>query len=175
MDDYLDEEMQIMEEQDQEGTQLSSEVFKLPISDLKPHRPVCLEVSASIQEAIDVMQKNKFGSVLVTENGTLAGIITERDILMKTVNIIKDFNQAKVTEIMTPQPTSLRMDDLICYVLNNMHVGGYRHVPIVDDAQKPIGIVSIKDVVSFILDHFPSEIINLLDQPYRGKSQREGA
>ena len=46
-----------------------------------------------------------------------------------------------------------------------MSVGGYRHVPIVDRENKPIGIVSVKDVVNFIVEHYPQEILNLPPEP----------
>ena len=53
-------------------------------------------------------------------------------------------------------------------------VGGYRHIPIVDQSDRPVSIVSIKDVVTFLLDYFPAEITNLTGEPYRGPKLREG-
>ena len=69
----------------------------------------------------------------------------------------------------------LMATDMIAYVMNNMHVGGYRHVPIVDENNVPISIVSIKDVMSFILDYFPEEILNITGEPFRGTPFRESA
>ena len=42
-----------------------------------------------------------------------------------------------------------------------MHVGGFRHVPIIDDSRKPVGLISISDIISTIADYFSREIINL--------------
>ena len=75
---------------------------------------------------------------------------------------------------MTPNPVTLREDDMIAYVLTNMHVGGYRHVPIVTKDYEPVTVVSVKNVVSFVLDQFPKEIVNQLDQPYRGQKSLDG-
>jgi CBS domain-containing protein len=48
-----------------------------------------------------------------------------------------------------------------------MHVGGYRHVPLTDEAGRPVGVVSIKDIVDFIVDLFPSPVLNLPPDPHR--------
>jgi len=68
----------------------------------------------------------------------------------------------------------LQKSDKLAYVLNNMHVGGYRHVPVVDENEVPTGIISVKDVIQYILDFFPKSVANLCDQPYRGVTSRDG-
>tara|TARA_B100000886_G_scaffold233881_1_gene163497 strand:+ start:780 stop:1313 length:534 start_codon:yes stop_codon:yes gene_type:complete len=175
-EDIIEEEIQIAGEQDnKKEKQLSPETFELMISELKPPKPVTVERGTPIGETIILMQKNSFGSVLITDDGELCGIITERDILMKVAGLGIDLARQPVDEFMTEDPLALMAEDAITYVMNNMHVGGYRHVPIVDEKRKPIGIVSIKDVMSFILDQFPEEVTNVLGEPYRGKSLRESA
>jgi hypothetical protein len=57
--------------------------------------------------------------------------------------------------------------------MNKMHHGDYRHVPIVDDEDRPIHVVSLKDVLRFILDHFPREL-NVAPNPYRGEPKEWG-
>ena len=121
------------------------------------------------------MQQKKIGSVLITKKGKLAGIITERDILNKVIGKMDDFKTRPVTDAMTPNPLRLMPGDMIAYVMNNMHVGGYRHVPIVNEKDEPISIISIKDVMTFILDYFPEDVTNTVGEPYRGPAHREGA
>jgi CBS domain-containing protein len=53
----------------------------------------------------------------------------------------------------------------IAWALNRMHVGGYRHVPIVDKDGLPRGMVSVKDIVDFIVEFFPAEVLNLPPDP----------
>lgn len=175
MSDHIEEELQVAKEQDSEGTALSSDTFKEPIKNVKMPKVLGLDISTSIGEAVECMQKNKIGSVVVTKDGKLEGIITERDILMKVIGILDDWKSTPVDKFMTPHPQSLMPEDEVAYVLNNMHVGGYRHVPIVNEDDEPISMISIKDVVSWLLDHFPMEIINLTGEPYRGPVSREGA
>lgn len=174
--DHLDEELEIMNEQDAPGKVLSGDTFKEAIREMELPRPVCLSEKARLGEAVDIMQRKKIGSVLINDtNGRLMGIITERDILMKVIGIIEHWREAPVTEIMTYDPLALQEGDMIAYVMNNMHVGGYRHVPIVNEDHRPIAIISIKDVMSFILDHFPEDVTNITGEPYRGTLTREGA
>ena len=175
-EDNIDEELLIMEEQDSEGTVLSAATFKQLISELPVIKPKCVPESSTLGEVVKIMQDNHFGSVLVTnDTGQVSGIITERDILMKVIGKMPDYELRPVTDAMTHGPICLYEEDMICFVLNNMHVGGYRHVPVIDKSGKPISIISIKDVVSFILDYFPNEITNILSEPFRGTPQRESA
>lgn len=175
MTDQLDEELEIASEQDASGTALSADTFKTAISDISMPKVICVDESSSIKAVIDIMQSKKIGSVVVTRDGELSGIVTERDILMKVICLIDDLENTPVTKVMTEDPQSLRKEDEIAYILNNMHVGGYRHIPIVNENDQPVSMISIKDVVSWILDHFPQEITNLTGEPYRGKASREGA
>ena len=177
MDENLDEEMEIMNERDEGPKVLNAETFSTLIKDVVPLEGVrSLGLETTIAEAVEIMQKNKIGSVLITnKEGILKGIVTERDILMKVTGLITDLKGTQITHIMTPDPVTLFEDDKIAYVMNNMHVGRFRHVPIIDDVGKPIGIVSIRDVVDFVLDYFPEEITNITSEPFRGKSTREGA
>lgn len=176
IEDMIEEELQIMEEQDRTPKFLSSETFQLPISELKRTKVYVLSLSATIADAIHIMVNRNLGSVVIVDNATkVAGIVTERDILRKVTGKIDHPDQISITEIMTNDPLCLREDDMIAYVMNNMHVGGYRHIPIVNEKNQPIAMVSIKDVMGFILDHFPQEITNITDEPYRGPLSRESA
>jgi len=66
---------------------------------------------------------------------------------------------------MTPSPETLRTKDPVAYALNKMSVGGFRHVPLVDDAGRPVGIVSAGDLVDFLVELCPEEILNLPPEP----------
>ena len=175
MDDFLEEEMQIMEEQDSIRTTLSSNSFLHPIKEVTMPSVITIDLNVSIGDAVDLMQEKKIGSVVITKKGKLTGIFTERDVLLKVIGKLKDWKERPIYEVMTSHPQSLRASDEIAYVLNNMHVGGYRHVPITNENQEPVSMISIKDVVTWILDHFPQEITNLTGEPHRGPKTREGA
>jgi CBS domain-containing protein len=172
----LDDEMQEMfEHENRLNKVLSNETIQQPIRTLELGRAVVVESSSSVATTIELMQHKKIGCVLAAHDGVLTGIFTERDILMKILNKNRDYVKMAVKEVMTPSPEALHLDDSIAYAMNMMSVGGYRHVPIVDEQRKPISILSVKDVVSYIVDHFPNEIINLPPKPLRSTTEREGA
>ena len=175
-DDIIDEELQIAKEQDQADEKiLNAKLFELPIEELELNEALSTEEGTSIANALTIMQENRIGSILITRNKKLTGIVTERDIFLKVAGFPIDLDTENVESIMTPDPVSLMKTDMIAYIMNNMHVGGYRHVPIVDENHVPVSIVSIKDVMSFILDYFPEEIQNITGEPFRGPHLRESA
>ena len=64
-------------------------------------------------------------------------------------------------EVMTPDPEALSVRANVAYVLNRMSVGGFRHIPVIDDEHHPACVISVRDVVAFLVDAFPREVLNL--------------
>lgn len=172
----LDDEMEEMFEHEKKLKKvLSNETIQQPIRILDLGRALVIESSASVGTTIELMQQRNTGSVLAVRDGVLVGIFTERDILMKVVNKKLDLYKLSINDVMKTSPEALHLDDSIAYAMNLMSVGGYRHIPIVDDHRKPVSILSVKNVISYIVEHFPDEILNLPPKPLRTTSEREGA
>lgn len=175
LDDILDEELTIMEERSQSPKVLTTDTFETPIRVLPMHTPKTLDVSATIGDAIDMMQSLRIGGVMITNQEKLAGIVTERDILMKVVGRVEDYRSQSISSIMTPNPTWLQPADPIVFLMHKMQVGGYRHIPIVDEEMRPLSMISLRDVLTFILDFFPDEILNIPTEPFRGEYGQDGS
>ncbi|MGZ6135091.1 MAG: CBS domain-containing protein, partial [Myxococcaceae bacterium] len=123
---------------------------------------------ATLEETVQILQREHIGCVLVTgEGGKLVGIFTERDLLSKVALHDLDWKVERVADYMTADPETLHPEDRIAWALKLMHIGGYRHVPLTDEAGRPVGVVSIKDIVDFIVDLFPSPVLNLPPDPHR--------
>ena len=131
------------------------------ISTLGLDMPLIIELGTNLKNALNMLQKEKQNCLLVVDDNKLKGIITERDILLKVTGKGFDLEISTVNEFMTADPEYLTNEDPIAYALNKMYVGGFRHVPIVDDSMIPIGLISISDIISAIADFFSMEIINL--------------
>src|SRR5256714_3759621 len=142
--------------------------------------PITVRTDATLQEVVETLQARHIGCVLVVdESGKLAGIFTERDLLTKVALRSLDWNEERVADYMTADPETLRPDDRIAWALKLMHVGGYRHVPLTDETGRPVGVISVKDIVDFIVDLFPAPVLNLPPDPRRtdyseGGSGEEG-
>jgi CBS domain-containing protein len=173
-DEALDEELSMMYEEPGRVKVLDSSTFLRPLKHLKLRKPVVIDVTQSVQEALTLMQVKQFGCVLVTRGETLAGILTERDLVTRGLAREMDLGAVPVQELMTPDPVTLQPEDSVAFVLNAMHVGGYRHVPVVDDGNRPLAVVSVKDIIGFIVENFPEEILNLPPKPVRKTEQLDG-
>jgi CBS domain-containing protein len=172
----IDEELKEMyEEGSGEPKVLNSDTLKAPIKSMDLVPAVVVERGTLLQEAVHRMQEKHIGCVLVVQKNVVEGILTERDLLMKVVGTTKDLSKLKVEEVMTPNPEVLQPDDMIAYALNYMHVGGYRHVPIVDGEGHPVAVISVKNIVSYLADYFPQEVLTLPPRPIRTTKTREGA
>ena len=87
-----------------------------------------------------------------------------------------DIAPTPVEELMTTNPECLGLDDEIVYALNQMSVGGYQHIPLVDSENRPTGVVSMCDLVGVLVEVFPQDVLNIPPFPKHGlQSSREGA
>ena len=144
---------------------LTEDIFSEPISHLEPHSAVAFDANATVDDAVQAMNQKSIGCVLVTNRDSLIGIFTERDVMRRIVGRGFNLAQLRLGDYMTPNPDTLSLSDPIAFALNRMSVGGYRHVPLVDEAGRPIAVISIIDVVRFIVEHFPKSVLNLPPQP----------
>lgn len=147
---------------------------------LPVQRAIVLSPDRSVTDAMRAMQRDHRGCVLVTEDGTektrLIGIFTERDVLFRIVDKGRNPASLPIGEVMTPDPEALPLRATVAYVLNKMSVGGFRHVPVVDPEHRPAFVISVRDVVTFLVDAFPREVLNLpTDAAPAGPRAREGA
>ena len=99
--------------------------------------------------------------VVVDPGGRLVGIFTERDLLTRVVRQGRDLARTRLAEVMTADPEALGPDDRICFAINRMHSAGYRTVPLVDAEHRPIGVVTVNDVVGWLARLFPEAVLNL--------------
>lgn len=155
-------------------------LLREPLQVLPVQRAITLSPDATVTDAMRAMQREHRGCVLVTDDGTtrskLIGIFTERDVLFRIVDRGRNPAAMPIGEVMTPDPDSLSVNATVAYVLNKMSVGGFRHVPVVDDDHRPACVISVRDVVTFLVDAFPREVLNLPMEPSAALSRtREGA
>ncbi|MBX7138098.1 MAG: CBS domain-containing protein [Oligoflexia bacterium] len=131
------------------------------LSILDPVRPVCISEHETIDGTVELLKGKRMGCLLVTNAaGKLVGIFSERDLLLK-VNLRdpKSFDRP-VSDFMTKDPVTAAMDMTLAFALNMMSEGGFRHLPIVDQDLMPVGIVSVKDVVDYLVKDFVNEILS---------------
>jgi CBS domain-containing protein len=161
----LEEEQTIEERVAPARTVFDSYILQEPIRALPHAEPLSVTRETSVVEAVRLMQEHHVGCVLVQDEGRLVGIFTERDVLNKIVGSRRSPGRTKVGTVMTADPEALTADAPIAFALNLMSEGGFRHVPLVDNAHRPVGVLSVKHIVSYLAEFFPQEVRNLPPRP----------
>ena len=142
-----------------------TKLLQEPVTVLSTRSPLIFAASAPTSEAMRAMQSEHSGVVLITADGDagspLLGIFTERDILLRVINRGRNPAETPLKEVMSADPEFLQADAKVAWVLNMMSVGGFRHVPVVNVRGCPVAVISVRDVVEFLVEAFPNEILNL--------------
>lgn len=128
---------------------------------------------APLSETLQAMRAAAIGCALVCEGRRVIGMLTERDVLNKIVGAPVDLG-APVRDFMTPDPGTLRPEDTLADAIHFMTDKGFRHVPLVDAEGLDAGIVCAKDLIEYIADHFPAEVVNLPPRLHQVMRKREG-
>lgn len=176
-ENLIDEELAQMKK-DVEKPQRALEVSEIQVPLRKLMKPcITIDIEANVQTAIDTLIEQQIGAAPVVQDRTLRGIFSERDVLRKILNKeIGDLTQLPVEQFMIADPQTATPEDLLDTAILYMARGGYRHLPIVDEDHRPIGMVSIRDVISYLVEHFSHEVLTLPPQPVRDAMKaREGA
>lgn len=130
---------------------LQTVMMAAPISDLITGKDLLVaNTSDNLQKIVEILRNEKKDCVLIYKKKKLVGIISYRDILLKAAGIDTDLSGIKAEAVMTPNPEYVKKDDPIAYVVNKMAMGGFRHVPVLQDDGTPLTIISIKDVLGYL-------------------------
>ena len=175
--EIIEEEERIAEERALAEMRLAMAGLQRPVGEL-PTLAAALtcERRATVRQAIEAMQRARTGCLLILDRGHFVGIFTERDVLYKVAAQDVDLDQLLVGALMTPQPERLHEDDDLVYALNQMSLGGYRYIPLLDDQGRPTRVVSERSIVDALATLFAQDVFNLPPAPPLGvPHDREGA
>jgi CBS domain-containing protein len=124
----------------------------------KGGQPVTVSATATVADAIQAMTEHRVGSVMVPNaDGSPAGIFTERDVLRLCAEGRTDFAKMSIRPCMTCEMTTGKPGDTVSEVLIVMTAKRFRHMPVVNDEGKMIGVVSIGDLVKAKLEETAQE------------------
>jgi len=143
---------------------------------LSRRQPVTVEPGTSLADCVRAIQRTGTGdSVFVCDaSGRLLGVLTERDVFARIVGGTIDLQQP-VESLMTTDPKTLDLDDTIRDAIVLMRTGRYRNVPMVDANRRLVGVVRQSDIIKFLAESFPEELLNLPPRPHQRMKEPEGA
>ena len=117
---------------------------------------------ATVLDAVRVLAEHRIGALVVTRDGEIRGVVSERDVMNLTARDPESLAERPVSDIMTGDVIVAVPTDDLDYVMNIMTNNKIRHLPIVDDGELA-GIVSIGDVVNEVRERVESENRHLKD------------
>ncbi len=129
-----------------------------PIRTIIEHQePVAAGAEITVATAARIMKERRVSALLVTRDGRLAGIFTERDALFRVIGEGRDPAATRVGEVMTTNPRTISPDRPFGHALHIMYEGGFRHLPVVEDG-RPLGVVSTRDALGPELRQFVADL-----------------
>jgi len=119
-------------------------------------------VTATSSETVSAvakrMKESHLGAILLVDNEKLTGIFTERDLLNRVVSEDKDPKTTLVSDVATSNPFVVKEDTHIKECAQILRKKGFRHLPVVDDNGKHVGIVSSRDFFQFVAEELEQVI-----------------
>ncbi len=114
----------------------------------------------SVLHAIELMANHHLGALLVMNNGSLLGIISERDYARKVILKNRSSHDTAVSEIMTSPAVTVTPHDTVHHCMQLMTEGRFRHLPVLESG-RVVGILSIGDLVKAVMDEQSAQIEQL--------------
>ncbi len=142
---------------------------------LSRRQPVTVLPGTLLVDCIRAIQRTGTSdSVFVCDaSGRLTGVLTERDIFGRIIGGRVDLGQP-VERLMTTEPRTLDLDDTIRDAIVLMQTGRYRNVPVVDANGHLVGVVRQADIIKYLAESFPEELLNLPPRPHQRMKAPEG-
>jgi CBS domain-containing protein len=144
------------------------------VSRLDPSPPRQVDASRTVADAVEQLREANVGCLLVCHEGRLIGVFTERDLMCRVLGVGKPLSMP-ITEAMTKDPVTVQPKDTIRTAIKKLQGGGYRHLPVIDENNRPVGVLSVKRIVHYLVEHYPGAVYNLPPDPRTVPNEREGA
>jgi CBS domain-containing protein len=138
------------------------------------HQPVVVAPDAPVGESLSKMRSGGGEALLIVDAGRLVGILTERDVLNRLLG--QDIDGARpVRDFMTSSPNSLDAEATLLDAMTAMESGHYRNLPLIDSSGRVVGMLRQQDLLEYVAEAFPQEILNLPPRPHQLMEEPEGA
>jgi CBS domain-containing protein len=138
------------------ATPLERALLRDRLAVLRPKRPIVVAPATPVREVLRTLLAKGIGCVLVVEGSgegqKLVGIFSERDALMKIHTRIGELGDQPVSQFMSSPVETLLPTAKIAFAVQRMDLGGFRHVPIVDETGLPTGVVSARDILAYLTE-----------------------
>jgi CBS domain-containing protein len=144
------------------------------IKTLTTKKSVTICKDTTFSETVHQLQEARSGCAVVLQDKKVIGIFTEKDVLQR--GLLKKVDpKTPISQLMTSDPMVLDMEDTLAVAIRLMHDGKYRHLPIVNSQLEFLGLVSVRDIVFYLSENYPYEVLNQPPDPHKISASAEGA
>ena len=131
--------------------QLQNVLMTMPISELLTGEDLLVaSPNDPVAKVIEIFEEERKNCVLVYDHKKMVGILSNRDVLRRVAGRYDDLSKVKVGEVMTRDPEFVHPDEPIAFAVNKMALGGFRHVPVLNEDGTPVSIIMIQDVLTYL-------------------------
>ncbi len=144
-----------------------------PVLRARPPAPLCVDPKESIRAAMNALRDACRGCLLVCRDNRMFGIFTERDAL-RLMATDTDYDQP-IESVMHAPVVTVDYHESVGTAISRMLDGGHRRLPVLNDAGEPIAVLTVKTILRYLVEHFPSVVYTLPPEPHYVTHVREGA
>lgn len=119
-----------------------------PVSEIIGNRPIPVaSMRTTVRDAANMMKSQRLSAVLIVDEGILVGILTERDVVYRVIADGLSPADTRLDSVMTRNIRTITPEKPFGHALHLMYEGGFRHIPVVDRAGHPLGLLSARDAL----------------------------
>ncbi len=144
------------------------------VLDLGPLPAPRLQQNATVGQALQFLVRGRRGAIVVVDDLRPVGVFTERDVVKNLIDgplgTSEEGKRTPLSEAMSQPPVTIRRQASLAEAVTTMVTRQYRHLVVVDRAGLLRGLLTSRDIIQFLTDHFPEDTVNLpprLRQQYR--------
>jgi CBS domain-containing protein len=156
------------------GKDIQAHLNNETVAELDPAPGVRVSAKTTVRETVALMQQSRSGCALVCDGTRLMGIFTEQDYLRRVVGSGRGAD-GPVSECMSSNPATICVTDSIATLVQRIHKGRYRRLPVLNERGELVGCVTVRDLVHHLAEHFPAAVYNLAPVSKPMQQHREGA
>ncbi|MGH2632518.1 MAG: CBS domain-containing protein [Tepidiformaceae bacterium] len=149
------------------------------LQELPLDEPAPVTLSTPVRDALSLMQSGSRSCVVAMQDGRLAGIFTERDVLTKCMDEGFDWDQSLGSatsggrNVLTRSPQAIGAQRTVADAIATMQQHHYRTLPVLDGDQL-IGLVRLGDLLTHLAEAYPEDVLNLPPRPHQVMERPEG-
>jgi CBS domain-containing protein len=135
---------------------------------------IAVEIGTSVKTVVEAMRAQQRNCAIVTDQGSLVGIFTDHDVLIKVADN-PDTWQLPIDDFITLAPLTVKATDPVDKALALMNKKHFRNVPVLDETGQVVGNLTHYAIIQYLADRFPESVYNLPPDPERTTRRRNGA